>query len=200
MTAAAPLVVNGGTVDGNGQTITANSGASAYESGVTVESGTLQNVTVTGAFRGLGTGGSGQYEMTGDVTYKNVTVTGATYGINIGIGNGYKLTVIDSTICELNSYSGLGAAQFTGCNFTSENRYYASQRISADATFTYTNCNFEQNKYNNVNGSDNYYLNSYNGTGTIVFENCYMDGVLITDANVATLFQIADVTVVVKNN
>ena len=78
-------------------------------------------------------------------------------------------------------------------------RYYAAQRISAGATFTYTNCNFEQNTYNNTDGSDNYYLNSYSGTGTIVFENCYMDGVLVTEENVDTLFQIDGVTVVVNN-
>ena len=82
---------------------------------------------------------------------------------------------------------------------TSDNHYYASQRISANATFTYTNCEFEQNTYNNVNGDNNYYLNSYNGTGTIVLENCTMNGVLITTDNVDDLFQIEEVTVVVNN-
>ena len=192
------VFVNSGVLDGNGNTITVDSGSAAYESGLTVTQGTVKNITVAGAFRGLGVGGSGASEMTGDVTYENVTVKDATYGVNIGVGNGYKLTVINSTICDWNSYSGLGSAQFTGCTFTSEGRYYASQRISAGATFTYTNCNFEQNTYNNVNGSDNYYLNSYNGTGTIVFENCYIDGVLITADNVSDYFQISDVKVVVK--
>lgn len=195
------FVLDGGTLDGNGKTLTVDSGDAAYESGLTVAEGTAKNVTVTGAFRGLGVGGSGASKMTGDVTYENVTVIGATYGINIGIGNGHKLTVIDSTICNWNSYSGLSGAEFIGCTFTSDaTAYYASQRISAGATFTYTNCNFEQNKYNNNNGSDNYYLDSYNGTGTIVFENCRMDGVLITEANVAQHFQIEDVTVIVNND
>lgn len=194
------FVNKGATLDGNGKTITVNSGSAAYESGLTVTAGTVKNITVQGAFRGLGVGGSGASEMTGNVVYENVIVKDATYGINIGVGNGYNLTVINSTICDWNSYSGLGSAQFTGCTFTSEGRYYAAQRISAGATFTYTNCNFEQNTYNNAEGNDNYYLNSYNGTGTIVFENCYMDGVLVTAENVGTLFQISDVTVVVNNN
>ena len=193
------FVNQGATLDGNGNTITVSSGSAAYESGLTVTAGTVKNITVKGAYRGLGVGGSGASAMTGDAVYDNVTVEDATYGINIGIGNGHKLTVINSTICDWNSYSGLGEAQFTGCAFTSEGRYYAAQRISAGATFTYTNCNFEQNTYNNTDGSDNYYLNSYSGTGTIVFENCYMDGVLVTEENVDTLFQIDGVTVVVNN-
>lgn len=198
------LKVTGGTLNGNGAVIDASNyteNGDSYECGINVQAGTVENVTVKDAFRGLGTGGSGKYEMTGDVTFKNVTVTGSTYGINIGIGNGYKLTVVDSTICDWNSYSGLGSAQFTGCTFTSEGNYFASQRISANATFTYTNCNFQQNTYNNADGAENYYLDSY-GSGTIVFENCYMDGELITAENVTTLFQIDpdNNTIVTVNN
>ncbi len=197
------LKVTGGTLNGNGAVIDASSytdNGSSYECGINVQAGTVENVTIKDAFRGLGTGGSGKYEMTGDVTYKNVTVTGSTYGINIGIGNGYKLTVVDSTICDWNSYSGLGEAQFTNCKFTSEGSYYAAQRISANATFTYTNCDFEQNTYYNTNGSDNYYLDSY-GNGTIVFNNCRINGVLITSENVSDYFQITEnVNVVVSNN
>ena len=91
------FVVNGGTLDGAGNTLTVSSGTAAYESGLTVTEGIAKNVTVTGAFRGLGVGGSGASEMTGDVTYENVTVTGATYGVNIGVGNAHKLTMIDCT-------------------------------------------------------------------------------------------------------
>ncbi len=196
--AGGQLFVNkGGVLDGNGNTVTVDSGAAAYESGLTVTEGTVKNITVDGAFRGLGVGGSGASAMTGDVTYENVIVKGATYGVNIGVGNGHKLTMINCTIPDWNSYSGLGSAEFTGCTFTSEGRWYAAQRISANATFTYTNCNFTQNVYNN--GDGNYYLDSYGG-GTIVFKNCYMDGVLVTEENVAELFQIDKVTVKVENN
>lgn len=198
VTANAPLAVTGGTLDGNGKTITGNSGTSDYESGVTVQSGTLQNVTVTDAFRALGTGGSGAYEMTGDVYYKNVTTVGATYGINIGIGNNHNLYVENCTIGDWNSYSGLACAEFTNCTFISAGKYYAAQRISAGATFTYKNCTFEQNTYDNASGTEKYYLNSYSGTGTIVLKDCNMDGVAITAENVALLFQIKDVTVIVE--
>ena len=192
-----PLAIYGSVVDGNGNTINANSGSAAYESGVTVAEGTLQNVTVSGAFRALGVGGSGAYKMTGDAYYKNVTTVGATYGFNIGVGNGKKIYVSDSTIGDWNSYSGLSGAEFTNCTFISAGYYYASQRISANATFTYTNCKFEQNTYNNPDGSDNYYLNSY-GNGTIVLKNCYVGNTLVTAENVNTLFQINGVTVKVE--
>ncbi|MBQ8802657.1 MAG: hypothetical protein IJZ53_03340 [Tyzzerella sp.] len=188
--AGGQVFVNKGSVlDGNGKTLTVSSGDAAYESGLTVTEGTVKNITVAGAYRGLGVGGSGASEMTGDVTYENVIVTGATYGVNIGIGNGHKLTMISCTIPDWNSYSGLGSAQFTDCTFTSEGTWYAAQRISANATFTYTNCKFEQNTYNNAEGNDNYYLDSY-GNGTIVFENCYMGDTLVTSENLTTLFQI----------
>ena len=194
-----PLAVKGGVLDGNGLTIKASSGSAAYESGVNVSEGTLQNVTVEGAFRALGVGGSGAYEMTGDAYYKNVTTVGATYGFNIGVGNGHWLYVEDCTVGDWNSYSGLAGATFTNCTFTSHNdTFYASQRISANATFTYVDCNFEQNVYNNASGTEQYFLDSY-GNGTIVFKNCYVSGVLVTAENVNTLFQITEkVNVVVE--
>ena len=64
ITSNGPLAVNGGILDGNGNTIYANSGSDAYESGVNVSEGTLQNVVVSGAFRALGVGGSGAHQMT----------------------------------------------------------------------------------------------------------------------------------------
>lgn len=191
-------VGKGGTLDGNGKTLTVSSGAAAYESGLTVTQGTAKNITVVGAYRGLGVGGSGASEMTGDVTYENVTVTGATYGVNIGVGNGHKLTMTKCTFGDWNSYSGLSSAEFNGCTFTSEGKYYASQRISANATFTYNNCEFKQNTYNNNNGSDNYYLDSY-GNGVIALNNCTIEGVKITAANVKEYFQITEKVTVVVN-
>lgn len=185
-------------MDGNGNTINANSGTAAYESGVNVAKGILQNVTIAGAFRALGVGGSGAHQMTGDAYYKNVTTVGSTYGFNIGIGNGHWLYVDNCTVGDWNSYSGLAGATFTNCTFISAGKYYASQRISAGATFTYKNCTFEQNTHNNAEGNDNYYLNSYGGTGTIVLENCYMGNIKVTKDNVNTLFQIKDVKVEVK--
>lgn len=191
------FVVNGGTLDGNGKTLTVDSGSAAYESGLTVAEGTAKNVTVTGAYRGLGVGGSGASAMTGDVTYENVTVTGATYGINIGVGNGHKLTMIDCTLGDWNSMSGLSEGYFKGCTFTSEGKWYACQRISANATFTYENCEFNQNTYDNAEGDNKYYLDSY-GNGKIVLKNCTMNGVAITSANVNELFDIDEVTVEVQ--
>ncbi|MBQ9086464.1 MAG: hypothetical protein IJY47_04685 [Clostridia bacterium] len=196
------LLVDGGVLDGNGATIDASNyteNGDDYECGINATGGVISNVTLDGAFRGLGTGGSGKYELESDLYVHNVTVTNSTYGINIGVGNGHKLYVTDSTICNWNSYSGLSGAEFINCTFTSEGDYYASQRISANATFTYTNCEFEQNTYDNENGNEPYYLDSY-GDGTIVFENCYMDGVLITAENVNEFFGITENVNVVVNN
>ncbi len=184
------IIQNGGVISGAYNTIDGTAYGTAGERSdcvITTTGGTIANLTVSGGFRGIGAGSSGAYAMTEDLYLKDVTVTGATYGINIGKGNGYWLYVEDSTICDWNSYADLGGAQFTNCTFTSEGNYYACQRISANATVTFTNCNFEQNTYDAENMK--YYLDSY-GNGTIVFENCYMDGVLITAENVGTLFTI----------
>ena len=197
----ANLVQNGGTIDGGGNTIDGTSNLTEGRSDCVITStgGSISNLTVDGGFRGIGAGSSGKYKMSEDLYIDNVTVTGTTYGINIGGGNSKNLYVEDSTICNWNSYGGLGGASFTNCTFTSEGQYYAMQRISADATFTFTDCNFEQNIYkaDSETEAPKYMLESY-GNGTIVLENCYMDGVLITADNVNDFFAIADVTVVVK--
>lgn len=187
-------VSNGSVLDGNGKTITVNSGAAAYESGLTVTEGTAKNIIVTGAYRALGVGGSGASAMTGDVTYENVTVKGATYGVNIGVGNGHKLTMINCTFGDWNSYAGLGSAEFVGCTFTAEGRFKACQRISANATFTYTDCEFAVDTYD----ATGYYLDSY-GNGTIILENCTVGGVKVTAENVDDFFNISSKVTVIVN-
>lgn len=195
------IVQNGGAIIGGGNTIDGTSNLTEGRSDCVITStgGSISNLTVDGGFRGIGAGSSGTYKMSEDLYIDNVTVTGTTYGINIGGGNGKNLYVEDSTICDWNSYGGLGGASFTNCTFTSEGQYYAMQRISADATFTFTDCNFEQNIYkaDSETEAPKYMLESY-GNGTIVLENCYMDGVLVTADNVNDLFAIDNVTVIVK--
>ena len=181
-------VNNGNLLDGTGNTLTINNDDVSY--GLTVTAGIAKNLTINGTL--------GAYEMTGDVTYENVKVVDTTYGINIGSGNGHSLTMINCILGDQNRYSSIGSAQFEGCTFTSANNYYASQYISANATFTYIDCDFEQNVYQNNTGRQNYYLDS-NGNGTIVFDNCRIDGLTITAENINSYFRITNnVTVIVK--
>lgn len=200
VTTDANIVLAGGTLNGDGNTVdgTSNKTTGRTDCVITTTGGTVQNVVISGGFRGVGSGSSGSYSLKDDLYLSNVTVTGTTYGINISGGNGHKLVVESSTICDWNSYAGLSEANFTDCKFTSEDNYYCTQRISAGATFTYTNCKFEQNTYEDAK----YYLESYDGTGTIVFENCYMGETLITSENVWELFDASEemaVKVVVNN-
>ena len=178
-------VAAGAVLDGNGKTLTAN-GVDAYESFVAVTEGTLQNVTVKGAYRALGTGGSGSYPMTGDAYFKNVTTEGATYGFNISYGNGHKIYVDNCTIGDWNSYAGLSGAEFTNCTFIAQGNYKAAQRVYGDVTFTYKNCTFPvDDPYDHAK----YHLNGKEGKPLLIFENCKMsDGTILTKENFTTYF------------
>ena len=198
VTSSSILTVSAGAVlDGNGKTVTAN-GVDAYESFIAVREGTVQNIVVEGAFRALGTGGSGSYPMTGDAYYKNVTVVGSTYGFNISYGGGHKIYVEDCTIGDWNSYSGLSGAEFTNCTFIAQGNYKASQVVYGDVTFTYKNCVFP---VNDPYDSTKYYLNGKEGKPKFVFENCKMsDGTLITRANITTYFKGSGFSYAINND
>ena len=190
-------VTAGAALHGNGNTLTAN-GVDAYESFVAVTEGTLQNVTVKGAYRALGTGGSGSYPMTGDAYFKNVVTEGATYGFNISYGNNHKIYVDNCVIGDWNSYSGLAGAEFTNCTFIAQGNYKASQVVYGNVTFTYKNCVFPINDpYDNTK----YYLNGKSGKPTFVFENCKMsDGTIITNENITSYFKGSGFSYKIQNN
>lgn len=174
---AAPGVntMSGTTLNGNGNTITVSNTGS--DCGINAKSGTIEDVTITGSGRGIGTGSSGTYGMDGDLNINNVTVDGPVYGINIGKGNGHNLNVTDSTICGWNSYAGLNSANFTNCTFGKGSTNYAVFAIYNTSTFT--NCEF----------SDGYdFFGRSTTTGTLTLTNCTHDGVAVTAANFAELF------------
>ena len=186
VTASSILKVTAGAVlDCNGYTLTA-SGVDPYESFVAVTEGTFQNATIKGAYRALGTGGSGSYPMTGDAYFKNIVTEGATYGFNISYGNGHKIYVDNCVIGDWNSYSGLSGAEFTNCTFIAQGNYKAAQRVYGAVTFTYKNCTFPvEDPYDYAK----YHLNGKDGKPTLVFENCKLsDGTPITKENFTTYF------------
>ncbi len=179
------LIMNGGTLNGNGQTIDgsdyyADNYNSSYDCAITTSGGTIENLTVLNSFRGIGSGSSGDYEMTEDLIINNVTVDKGTYAINVGIGNGYKMIVTDSVLYGWTSYSGLSLADFTNCTFGFGNSSYMGNiNIYDDSNFT--DCDFEDD------GESGFWLSPVEAGVTITLDNCYYEGTLITANNFVSL-------------
>lgn len=173
------IVMNGGSLNGNGNTVNGAEITERVNCAITSTGGTVENLNIIGAPRGLGTGSSGQYLLSEDLIVNNVYIDEGTYAINIGGGNGHQLLVSDSTLYGWSSYSGLSLAVFEGCTFGQGQTDYAYLR-AYDAT-DFIDCQFEEGFKLGVNSSG-----FENGEGfTITLTNCYYGNRLITAENFA---------------
>ncbi|MBO4934146.1 MAG: hypothetical protein J5441_03120 [Clostridia bacterium] len=173
-----PQAISGKTLDGQGNTITVSNTGS--DCGLNAKSGTIENVTVTGTGRGIGTGSSGQYAMDGDLYIDNVTVDGPTYAMNIGKGNNHKLIATNSTFLGWTSMDDVDAT-FTNCTFGRGTNggaaNYAYFAIYDNVTFN--NCAFS---------GDFQFFGRATSTGTITLNNCTHGGEPVTAANFVSKF------------
>jgi hypothetical protein len=172
-------IKNGQTFDGQGNTLSAPDANGTWGSAINITSGTIKNLTVDSGFRGIFINHGG---VEGKVYLENVTVDGPVYTISCDQGTGNGLEAVDSTFNGWTSYAAtIGTVSFTDCSF-GEGAGYAFCRPYAPTTFV--GCNFEAG----------YALDA---RAAVKFVNCYLDGVLITDANVADLVVggVANVTV-----
>jgi len=158
---------NGGVIDGNGKTLTVEGATGTWDSAINTSGGMIKNLTINSGFRGIFiTAGTER------VLVDNVTIDGTTYTIHCDSASGQGLTVTNSTLNGWTSYAGtLGDALFINCNF-GEGSGYAYMRPYAPTVLR--NCHFEAGFKMDPRAS-------------VVLENCYLDGVLITEANLSTL-------------
>ena len=169
----------GSTFDGKGHTITATGLGGTWDSAIYTFGGTIKNVNIEGAFRGIfidSTSASKLY-------LENVTST-CVYTINCNRGGGAGLEAVNCTFNGWTSYAAtLGEAKFINCNFGYGAGY---AKLVNYATTTLVGCDFEAGF--TVDAS----------SAAITFENCTIDGVAITAENVGTLVTsgIANVTVI----
>ena len=179
------ILMNGGSLDGNGNTIDGTGITQRVDCAITPTGGRVENVNIIGAPRGLGTGSSGKYALSEDLFVRNVFIDEGTYAINVGNGGGYQMYVSDSTLYGWSSYSGLSLASFKGCTFGQGKTDYAYVR-AYDAT-TFADCTFEEGFKFGVN-ADGF----ENGEGfTITITNSYYGETLITAENFAELLTVA---------
>lgn len=168
-------VESGATLDGAGYTLTVQNSNDAATVGVLAEKGTVKNLTITGAARGIML-----HNVTGDVTLENVTITDCGYALNTAVvtDNSAKLIVKDSTLGGWSSWNRLSSASFTNCKFV-KGSYYNSdiydQYLRPYVTSTFENCDFVQGMH--------FDLSKLVEGATVTFKNCTCNGVVLTADN-----------------
>lgn len=175
---ATGVSVNGGVLDGNGKTLTVNDAWTTWSCAVHVKGGTIKNLTINSAFRGIFMGSA-----TADVYIDNVIIDGTVYTFNSDGGSkDYGVYISNSTLNGWTSHSDVHKeVVYTNCNF-GEGNGYAYCRPYGPTTFK--NCAFEAGF-------------AVDAVGQVTFENCTIGGVALTADNLATLVtsNIANATV-----
>ena len=161
--------LNGGVIDGNGNDISVNAWGT-WDSAINTTGGTIKNLNVTGGMRGIFVNHNSTNNS--KVILENVTIDGTVYTISCDQGTNQGLEAYNSTFNGWTSYAAtIGAVKFDGCSF-GEGQGYAFCRPYAATEFV--NCDF----------AAGYEIEA---AAAITFENCTIDGVALTAANLATL-------------
>ena len=161
--------LNGGTIDGNGNSVSVNAWGT-WDSAINTTGGTIKNVNVTGGMRGIFINHNSSYSD--KVILENVTIDGTIYTISCDQGTNKGLEAYNSTFNGWTSYAAtLGAVKFDGCSF-GEGQGYAFCRPYSATEFI--NCDF----------AAGYQLDA---AATVTFENCTFNGAALTADNLATL-------------
>ena len=173
-------IKNGQTLDGNGNTLDIKGAGGTWDSGINTTGGIIRNLTVTGSFRGIFVNHNSEYSA--PVILENVIIDGTVYTISCDQGTGKGLTATGCTFKGWTSYAAtIGNVEFTDCYF-GKGSGYAYCRPYAPTTFV--GCEFEAGFEMDTRAA-------------VTFENCTLDGVALTEANLSTLVtsNIANATV-----
>ena len=160
---------HGGTIDGNGNTISAEGATGTWDATIYTKGGTIKNAEITGGFRGIFIA-----YPTEDIIIDNVIINPIAYTINCDAGSDKNLIVTNSTLNGWTSLAGtFASAEFTNCNFGSNGSYAFLRPYCAT---TLTNCEF----------SVGFGLDATR-TSEITLVNCTCNGTPITAANLISL-------------
>ena len=110
----AGVIISGEILDGNGHTLTVTGANDTYGCGIYITGGTVKNLKVKGAFRGIFTAGASS-----DIYLDNVSFENVVYTFNSDDGNGqYGVYISNSTINGWTSFSNVHKeVVFTNCSF-----------------------------------------------------------------------------------
>lgn len=173
-------IMNGQTFDGNGETLKVTEATGTWDSAINITAGTIKNLTIAQGFRGVFVNHNSS--VTGPVILENVIIDGPTYTISCDQGTNSGLTAKGCTLNGWTSYAQtIGDVQFEDCNFGT-GAGYAFCRPYAPTVFV--DCDF----------AEGYQIDA---RAAITFENCTIDGVVLTAENLSTLVtsNIANATV-----
>ena len=164
-------VAAGAVLDGNGNTLTITNAGGTWDCAVNAVEGTIKNLTVNGAFRGVFMGGA-----TGDVVLDNVTIDKVCYTFNSDGGNkNYGVYISNSTLNGWTSYTNAHKeVVFTNCKFGKGTGAYTYAFCRPYNATVFTNCDF----------CEGYEVDP---RAAVTFENCTLNGVALTAENLATL-------------
>ena len=168
--AAGIVVSNGAIFDGNGNTLTVENANNTWDCAVNVKNGTVKNVNINGAFRGIFMSGAD-----GDVYIDNVVLDDVVYTFNSDAGNKeYGVYISNSTLNGWTSFSDAHKeVVFTNCKFGEGSGYAFCRPYNA---VVFENCVFEEG-----------YEFDTSKTADITFKKCYYGDTLITAENAGTL-------------
>ena len=161
-------VSNGAVLDGQGNTLTVNDAWAKWDCAVAATGGTIKNLTVSGVMRGIFMPGA-----SADVYIDNVIFDNVIYTFNSDAGNkNYGVYISNSVLNGWTSHSDCHKeVVYTNCKFGKGNGY-AYCRPYGPTTFT--NCAFAEGF-------------TVDNVGPVTFENCTLNGVALTSANLADL-------------
>ena len=170
--------MKGGTLDGNGKTVTVTQQGGGDYIGIMTSGGTIRNLTVENAFRAILL----MYPSE-DVILDNVHAggTGIGYAINTGeaaTSDDVDLIVTNSSFAGWSSFSNIASASFTACQFEMGSYYGGTvydRLVKPYVTTVFKDCNFSENYYID--------LSSLGKDCIVTLENCTVDGTIITAEN-----------------
>lgn len=152
--------LNGGTIDGNGKTLSVSGAYGTWDCALNTTGGTIKNLTVDSGFRGIFINHNSS--NCGKVYLENVIIDGPVYTISCDQGTNSGLEATSCTFNGWTSYAAtIGDVKFTGCKF-GEGAGYAYCRPYAATEFV--DCDFEAGF-------------KIDPCATITFKNCKLNGV-----------------------
>ena len=168
----------GGVLDGHGNTLTVNGANSTWDCVIAAIGGTIKNLTVKGAMRGIF-----MPKAEGDLYIDNVIFDDVIYTFNSDGGNkNYGVYISNSTLNGWTSHSDVHKeVVYTNCSFGEGNGYSFCRPYGPTS---YIGCDFAAG-------------HELDARGKVTFENCTIGGVALTAENLATLVtsNIANATV-----
>lgn len=177
----AGLDLKGGTIEGNGNTLTITGATTTWDCAIYTTGGTINDLTVEGAFRAIFCN-----YMTTDLVLNNVNIYTTGYGINVNeaaLVPGLTITANNCTIRGWNSWAG-GLQEMI----------FNSSKFNTDSNYKYIRPYFESTFNNCVFQSGWEWSLSFIGDDMITMNNCTMeDGTVITADNFETYFSISDI-------